>query len=84
MREVIPILQLISLATIGVCVFVRLHVNVNNPVKLAQLQAQCPGEWKKAYWNGYLDGEPMSYHFFKNMTTNQVHDVKIVYEWWNQ
>ncbi len=60
------------------------YANVNNPVKLAQLQAQCPGEWKKAYWNGYLDGEPMSYHFFKNMTTNQVHDVKIVYEWWNQ
>ncbi len=60
------------------------YANVNNPVKLAQLQAQCPGEWKKAYWNGYLDGEPMSYHFFKNMTTNQVYDVKIVYEWWNQ
>ena len=41
-----------------------------------------PGNWKKAYQNGYIDGVECSIHYFRNMTTgNSYAGYKVVSGW---
>ena len=47
------------------------------------LKKVSPGNWVKVYWDGELNGEPVSLHYFYNEDTKQVFNVKFVDDWSN-
>lgn len=58
----------------------------NNKVKngevLFGLRQREPGEWKKVYYDGYLNNRKISIHYFESKS-GQVCDVKVVYDKWS-
>jgi hypothetical protein len=54
---------------------------VNNGELLDQLRQIEPGEWKKVYQNGYVDGREVSIHYHQHIKTGKVFDVKIKESW---
>ncbi len=51
----------------------------NDPL-YRQLQSVEPGEWVKVYDNGWLDGEKVSYHYFRS-PSGRVFNVKLIEGW---
>jgi len=61
-------------------------ITVKNEGLLEQLRKIEPGEWKKVYQNGYVNGEEASIHYFQHTKTGKVFNVKVYWEWstgWN-
>jgi hypothetical protein len=51
---------------------------------LNPLNATSKGNWVKVYEAGLQDGDKIETHYFRNNVTNQVFDVKIKYNYWQQ
>jgi RHS repeat-associated protein len=58
-------------------------VTVNNGELLDQLRQIEPGEWKKVYQDGYVDGQRTSIHYFQHTKTGKVFDVEPHFGKWS-
>ena len=59
-------------------------VPIKNTELLSSLNATSKGNWVKIYEAGIKNGNKIETHYFKNINTRQVFDVKIKYNYWHQ
>ena len=59
-------------------------VPIKNMELLSSLKSTSKGNWVKIYEAGMKNGNKIETHYFKNMNTRQVFDVKIKYNYWHQ
>jgi hypothetical protein len=59
-------------------------VPVNNTGLLNALGPNAGSNWVKVYEAGILNGQKVETHYFRNLRSNEVFDVKIKYFKWNQ
>jgi hypothetical protein len=59
------------------------RINPDNLELLEQLRQIEPGEWKKVFRGGYVDGKKVTIHYFEHKNTGKVFDVKTKNYWSN-
>jgi hypothetical protein len=58
--------------------------SIKNTGLLDSLQKVSPGTWQKVYEAGINNGKRIEVHYFRNINTGKVFDVKIKYNYWHQ
>ncbi|MDR1157269.1 MAG: hypothetical protein LBK75_03040 [Oscillospiraceae bacterium] len=58
-------------------------ITINNSELLENLRKIEPGEWKKIYQDGYVDGSKVSIHYFQHTKTGKIFDVKSYFGKWS-
>lgn len=57
------------------------YAKINRNDLADDLQKIDPGRWRKAYQNGYIEGQKYSLHYFKNLKNGHVFNVKYKSGW---
>ena len=58
-----------------------IYDKINRSDLAEDLQRMDPGRWRKAYQNGYIEGQEYSLHYFKNLKNGHVFNVKYKSGW---
>ena len=58
------------------------YAKMTNSSLSDDLQRIDPGKWRKAYQNGYIDGQKYGLHYFKNLNNGHVYNIKYVKGWY--